>query len=188
MARRRVKSSISRLPIEQREHIERLIREGRMTLDEMIADLQTRFPGEPAAGVSRSALHRFDQRIAEVGAEMREIETAASALVGEFGEGFGEKSTELLSQAITTLAIRTTLKARDQQDLAIDDARKLARMAKDSMDTRRMSLAARQAIEQATREKMLREQKIALENVVKSAGLTSETADALRRQILGIAT
>jgi hypothetical protein len=187
MARRRVKSSISRLPPEQREHIERLIREGRMTLNEMIADLQTRFHGEPAADVSRSALHRFDKRIAEIGAEMREIETAASALVGELGEGFGEKSTELLSQAITTLAIRTTFKASDQEDLAIDDARKLARMAKDSMDTRRMSLAARQAIEKAAREKLLAQQKANLDKVVKSGGLSEAAAADMRKKILGVA-
>lgn len=174
MARRRVKSSISRLPTEQREHIERLIRDGRLTLDEMIAELQARFPGEPAAEVSRSALHRFDQKIAEVGAEMREIESAAAALVGEFGEGFGEKSTELLSQAITTLAIRTTLRARDQQDLAIDDARKLARMAKDSMDTRRMSLAARQAIEKAAQERLLREQRSKLEALGQAGEISQE--------------
>ena len=57
MTRRRAKSSITRLPADQKAHVERLLREGRLTLDEMIAELQHTFPGGPVADVSRSALH-----------------------------------------------------------------------------------------------------------------------------------
>ena len=89
------------------------MREGRLTLDEMIAELQAKFPGEPAAEVSRSALHRFDLQIEQAGREIREIEAAAGALVGELGEGFGEKSADFLTQAITVVAVKAAMRAKD---------------------------------------------------------------------------
>lgn len=51
------KSNIKRLPVPVRQHLERLLREDRLTLDELIADLRAKFPGEEPP--SRSSLHRY---------------------------------------------------------------------------------------------------------------------------------
>lgn len=185
-ATRRGKSSIQRLPPEQRSHIERLLREDRLTLVEMIADLQERFPGEPAADVSKSALHRYGKGFAELTSKMREIEAVSQALVGELGEGVGEKAGALLGQAITTLATNAALKAHEKEDVSIEDVRKLARAAKDAMDTQRVSVNVRRAIAQDAREALQREQAAKLDNVVKSGGLSEETANDFRKKILGI--
>ncbi|MBN0322094.1 DUF3486 family protein, partial [Pseudomonas aeruginosa] len=50
------KSSISRLPDQVRAYIEGRLADGRMTLDELIEQLQERFPGKEKP--SRSAIGR----------------------------------------------------------------------------------------------------------------------------------
>lgn len=185
MGKRRAKSSVVRLPAEQRAFIEQLLREDRLTLDEMIAAIQGKFPGQPAADLSRSALHRYSKPFAELVGRMRDIDRAADALVGELGEGVGEKSGQLLAQAITTLATNAALNAQEQE-LSVDEIRKLARAAKDAIDTRRISLAERQQIEKAARERLQREQDATLKAVVKEGGLSDEMADVFRKKILGI--
>jgi hypothetical protein len=184
--KRRAKSTISRLPAEQREYIERLLRDGRMTLDEMIADLRNHFPDEPAAEISRSALNRYDNQFAEMTARMREIQTMADAVVGEMGEGIGEKSGELLSQAIITLATNAALQAHGQDDVPIETIRKLSVAAKNAMDSRRVDLTVRRAIREEARAQLLAEQAAKLDKVVKTGGLSEDAAADMRKKILGI--
>lgn len=184
--RRRGKSSIQRLPAEQRSYVEKLLREDRLTLAEIITDLQKQFPGEPAAEVSRSALHRYGAGFNEMTARMREIQAVSEAVVGEIGEGVGEKAGALLSQAITTLATNAALKAHEKDDMSVEEIRKLARAAKDAMDTQRLSLNVRKAVAQEAREALLREQQSNLDKVVKNGGMTAETAASIRSQILGV--
>ena len=187
MARRRAKSSISRLPAEQKAHIERLLREDRLTLDEIIAELQARFPGEPAAEVSRSSLHRYGAGFAELTARMREIDQASQALVGEFGDSLGEKAGTLLSNAVVTLVTDVALRQQaSEEGVDVETARKLARAAKDAIDSKRVDVNVRRAVAEEARQALLREQSANLDKVVKTGGLSAETAADLRKKILGI--
>lgn len=169
--KRRAKSSITRLPAEQRAYIERLLREGQLTLDEMIADLQARFPGQPAAKIKRSSLHRYDHQFGEMTARMREIQTMAEAVVGEMGEGIGEKAGELLSQAIITLATNAALQAHGQEEVSIETIRKLSVAAKNAMDSRRVDINVRRAIREEARQQVLAEQREKLEALGKSGSI-----------------
>ncbi len=152
-------------------------------LDEKIARFQSDFPEE---SVSRSSLHRYGVSLSEQISRMREIETAARVVVEELGENADDRAGALLCQSITTLANHAALMAQARDNVSIDEIRKLARAAKDTIDARSKSLKERQTIEQAARDRLIAEQKAKLEQVVKSAGLSAETADTLRRQILGI--
>lgn len=183
MARRGTPSRIRRMPAEQRGFVEKLLREDRHTLDEMLAVIRDRWP---EAAVSRSGLHRYKAGFDELAGRMREIDRAAQALVGELGEGIGDRAGALLANAVTTLATNAALRAQENPDIAVEDVRKMAVAAKNALDTRRLSLAERRTIAQEAREALLREQSKALESVVKSNGLSAETADALRRQLLGV--
>lgn len=187
MAARRAKSAITRLPAEQKAYVEQLLREGRLTLDEMIADLQARFPGEPAAEVSRSSLHRYDKGFATMTARMREIDRASQALVGEFGDSLGEKASTLLTNAVVTLVTDVALRQQESDKPAdVETARKLARAAKDAIDTKRVDVNVRKAIAEEARQALLREQSAKLDKVVKTGGLSADTAADLRKKILGI--
>lgn len=184
--RRKRTSTVSRLPPEQREFIERLLREDRWSLDEMIAELQQRFPDQPAAEISRSALHRYDIAIEEAGREIREIEAASRAMVGELGEGFGAKSAEFLTQAVTVVAVKAALRAKDDPDLGTKEAKELCVMAKNAMDAKRMNIAQRKAIMDEARAQMVREQSERLEKVANEQGMSPEQVEFWRREFLGV--
>lgn len=166
MARRR--SKISRLPAAQREFIERLLREDRLTLDEMLEAIRAEFPDTE---VSRAGLHRYGAGLSELTARMREIDRAAEALVGELGEGIGEKSGALLAQAVTTLATNVAMRAQETEEWDVDAIRKLAQAAKFALDARRLSLRERQAVAAEAREAALRESRAKLEALGKAGAI-----------------
>lgn len=179
-------SSIKRLPADQRAFLEKLLREDRYTLDEILAKVRERFPGTQAP--SRSALGRYSQQVDELAGRMRDIQAAGTALVAELGEDPNDRAGQLLVEAVTTLATHAALKATGaEEDVSIKEIGQLARAAHVTMQSRKMSLAERQEIERIAREKQLQEQEEKLKDVVKSGGMSASTAETIRKQILGIA-
>ncbi len=181
---RKAKSKIHRMPPEVRAAIDSLLREDRHTLAEMIAELQRRFPDVEAP--SMSGLHRYAENFEAMLGQMRSFDRAAQAIVGELGDTVGEKASGLLVHAITTVATGAAMRAQGDEDLSIDEARKLAQMAKNAMEARRLSFNERKAIRQEAREELQREQAARLDTVVKEAGLSDETAATFRRKVLGL--
>lgn len=180
---RKARSKITRLPAEQREFIERLMREDRLTLSEMLDTIRKKFP---TADVSRSGLNRYQMSFDELAGRSREIDRMADALVENLGESTGDKAGALLAQAVTTLAANAALKAHSDDDISITEIGKLARAAKSAMDARRMSLNERRALRDEARAEQLREQSERLAKVVKESGLSDDAAATFRRKVLGI--
>lgn len=179
-------SSIKRLPDDQRRYLEKLIREDRHTLDEILALVRGRFPA--AKVPSRSAVGRYSQQVAELAGRMRDIQAASTALVTELGEDPNDRAGQLLVQAVTTLATDAALKAQNDDDgVSIKQIGELARGAKAVLQARKMSLAERQEIARLAREQLQAEQAEALKGVVQAGGMTAATAETIRKQILGMA-
>ncbi len=176
------KSSVARMDPAARKYLEKLLREDRHTLDELLAALREKFP---AADVSRSGLHRYRASLEEMMGRMREIDTAATALVSELGEGVGDKAGALLAQAVTTLATNAALNAHGE-DVSIKEVAELARAARAAMQARTMSLKEREAVEEAARRKLLAEQEANLQEVAKAQGMDESQVDFWRRKFLGI--
>lgn len=176
------KSSVARLEPAARKYLEKLLREDRHTLDELLTALRAKFP---AADVSRSGLHRYRASLEEMMGRMREIDTAATALVSELGEGVGDKAGALLAQAVTTLATNAALNAHSE-DVSIKEVAELARAARAAMQARTMSLKEREAVEEAARRKLLAEQEANLQEVAKAQGMDESQVDFWRRKFLGI--
>lgn len=180
------KSAIERGPEEVRATIDKLIRQGRFTLDEMRAYVAEKHGEEHAP--SRSGLHRYTVQQEAMLEKMRAIDSAARVVVEELGESPDDRAGALLVQSITTLAVDASLRAQAEgEEPSIEEVRKLARAARDVISARTMNLKERQAIEKAAREKLQREQSAALDKIVKQGGLSADTAEDLRKQILGIA-
>lgn len=177
--KRRAKSKVHRAPY--RARFEQLLREDRHTLDEMYAIIRAEFPD---AEVSRSGLHRYDQGFSVMTERMREIDRAAQALVGELGEGIGEKSGQLLAQAVTTLATDAALKMQTKEEVSVEEVRKLARAAKDAIDTQRVSVNVRRVIEADARERALRDAANRVETAAQARGMTKADAEFWRQQVL----
>ena len=179
------KSSVSRLEPEARKYLEKLIRDGRHTLDELLDAMRAKYP---AADISRSGIHRYRVGVEEMVGRMREIEAAAGALVDELGEGVGDKAGALLAQAVTTLATNAALNAHGNEKVSIKEVGELARAARAAMQARTMSIKEREAIEAAARRRLLAEQEANLQEVAKAQGMDEAQVDFWRRKFLGIAT
>ena len=176
------KSSVSRLEPAARKHLEKLLREDRLTLDQLLAEMRAKFP---TADVSRSGIHRYQQSFEEMVGRMREIEAAAGALVDELGEGVGDKAGALLAQAVTTLATNAALNAHGNDKVSIKEVGELARAARAAMQARTMSLKEREAIEAHARKRALEDAAATAETTAKAAGLSVNGVAALRAAIMG---
>ncbi|XKM14248.1 DUF3486 family protein [Orbaceae bacterium ac157xtp] len=166
------KSTIHKLEPEVRTYIEKLLRADQLTLDEMIVELQDKFPSTDTP--SRSSLHRYQKGFNEMAASLKEIDVASRVLVDELGEGVGDKAGALLAQLVTTLTAKVAFKAHENDDITISEIADLSRAARAAMQARTMSLKERQEIEKATREKLIREQKEKLDELGKTGEVPAE--------------
>lgn len=180
------KSTIDKLPPDVRSHIEKRLRENRLTLDELFADVREHFP-DLNQTPSRSALGRYRQGFDAILDQQRAMSSAAQALVSELGEDFDDKSGALLTQAITTLTTRAAFGVLDkaEDEIIVGEVLDLARAAKAAQESRSLNLKERQAVAKMAREKLLSEQQARAEELGKKAGVTEETRAAIR-QVLGI--
>lgn len=178
------KSTIDKLPPEVRGHIEKRLRENRLTLDELFADVRDTFP-DLSTAPSRSALGRYRMGFEEVMSTQRAMATAASALVAELGEDFDDKSGALLAQAVTTLATRAAFDQLGNESAEIGDVLDLAKAAKAAQESRSLNLRERQTVAKLAREKLLEEQKAKLDALGAKGGVSEETRRAIR-EALGI--
>lgn len=172
-------SKVKRLPAEQRRFVEKLLREDRLTLSEMIAEIRGKFPD---ADVSRSGLGRYKQGIEELAGRMRDIQAAGTALVAELGEDPNDRAGQLLVNAVTSLATHAALQANDPdaKALNIKEVGMLARGARAVMETRKLSMAERQQIARIAKEQAAEE----AGEVAREQGLSEETARKIRERIL----
>ncbi len=177
------KSSIEKVEPQVRSHIERRLRENRLTLDELIVDLQTHFPSEQRP--SRSAIGRYRQSFDEMTRRLREQQAMASFLVEELGENPDDKAGALMVQSITTLTTHAAIGAQTDDEVTIDDVRKLARAAKDVLQARKVSREERRQIEHEAREKLLAEQELRLEEARGSDGMSEQLENRIRGILLG---
>jgi DNA-directed RNA polymerase len=177
------KSTVDKLDPKVRSHIEKRLRENRLTLDELIADLQETYPAKDKP--SRSALGRYRQSFESMVSKMREQETMARILVEELGENPDDRAGALMVQSLTTLVNQATFAAQEDEDIAIDDVRKLARAAKDVIQARRASLDERRQIEKDTRERLLKEQEGRLEEMRGQDGMSEQLENRIRNVLLG---
>lgn len=179
------KSTISRLSPEQRAYIEQLLREDRLTIDEMMADIRAKFATEESP--SRSSLGRYRQNFETMAGRLRDIQAASRVLVSELGEDVNDRGGQLLVEAVTTLATHAALEAQDREDgVSIKEIGELARGARAVLQARTASLRERQAIENAAEARILQKQSAALEAARASGDATEDAVQFFRKRILGV--
>ena len=181
------KSAIERGPAEVRATIDKLIRQGRLTLDEIRVYVAEQHGEENVP--SRSGLHRYTQQQQAMLDRMRGIDAASRVVVEELGESPDDRAGALLVESITTLAADAAMRAQvreEGQEASIEEVRKLARAAKDVIDARTKNRKERQEIERIAREKLLKEQGDRLDAIAGERGMDAEQVDFWRKKVLGI--
>ena len=184
-------SAIKKLPLEQRQFIEKLLREDRLTLNEMLDEIRAEFP--TATIPSRSALGRYHKNFENEAKEFRKIAAASEILVKEFGEDPDDKGGMLLAQAVQAVV---TQRALDELTNSGDDPENpqmdigavgaLARAARAAIMTKEKAMHNREEVRRQAREEMLKEQTENLEKVAASQGMSEDQIQFWREKVLGI--
>lgn len=184
-------SSIKKLPLEQRQFIEKLLREDALTLNEMLDEIRAEFP--TATIPSRSALGRYHKNFENEAKEFRKIAAASEILVKEFGEDPDDKGGMLLAQAVQAVV---TQRALDELTNSGDDPENpqmdigavgaLARAARAAIMTKEKAMHNREEVRRQAREEMLQEQTENLEKIAVSQGMGKDQIQFWKEKVLGI--
>jgi hypothetical protein len=186
------KSTIKRLPPEIKTYIEAMLATGAQTLDELIADLQSRYPAEASAGdlPSRSAVHRYGQKLDRRLSAIRASTEAAKLIQAQAGDDKDARS-EALTALVQTELFEAILSLQEADDPELDAGDRIAMLssaAKNIATLTRSSVNLKvfQAkVEEDTRKKLLEEQRAKLDAMGSKGGVTEDTKRAIR-EALGI--
>ncbi|WP_228257135.1 phage protein Gp27 family protein [Acinetobacter sp. WCHAc060025] len=184
-------SSIKRLPEEQRKFIEKLLREDRLTLNEMLDEIRAEFP--TATIPSRSALGRYHKNFEDEAREFRKIAAASEHLVKEFGEDPDDKGGMLLAQAVQAVVTKRALDELtnngdddENPQMDISDVGALARAARAAIMTKEKAMENRAEVRRQAREELLKEQDENLKKAAASQGMGEDQIQFWREKVLGI--
>jgi hypothetical protein len=180
-------SSIDRLPEPVRERIAQLRRAGR-TIDEILDHLKTL-----DVEVSRSALGRHVKTFAEVADEMRRANAMSKFIIDEFGEETDERvgraNMRILQGALMQLLTERPLDEEGQAiSLDPEEAKSISLSLQRLISAQRMDADRQMKIRAQAKAEAKEEAAKAVETVAKRTpgGLTKDTVQAIRREILGI--
>lgn len=191
------KSSIDRLDPEIKTYIQAMLASGSMTLDELIADLQGRYPAASKAGglPSRSAVGRYGQKLERRLSAIRASTEAAKMIQAHAGDDKDARS-EALTAMVQTELFEAILALQEADEIGEDGERVdpgervalLSKAAKNIATLTRSSINLKEfqaKVEEALRKKLMEEQRAKLEAMPNKGGVTAETKAAIR-EALGI--
>jgi len=175
------KSTISRLAPEVKTYVEGLMAAGRLTLDEMIVDLQRRFPGEAKNGVlpSRSALQRYGPKLERRLVAVKAF-TEASEAIDAHAKDLGDSRSAALTAIVQQELFDAIINLGDASDPDMDPAdrigmlsaaaKNIATLARSSVNTKQFQ--AKVAAE--TRAQILAEQRAKLTELGKTGAVSAD--------------
>ena len=187
------KSSIDRLPEHVKAYVTGLLADGKMTLDELIADLQARFPEEAAADAlpSRSAVHRYGAKLERRLAAIRASTEAAKIIRAQAGDKVDARS-EALTAMIQSELFESIMALQEAGDEEMDPAERvglLATAAKNIATLTRSSVTLKKyqsEAEERARKALLAEQAEKLDEMGKAGTLSAETLQRIRQEVYGL--
>ena len=173
------KSSITLLPAEVRTYIERALADGGQTLDALIADLQQRFPAEAHALPSRSAVHRYGQKLERRLAAIK-ASTEAARLISEHAGDDKDARSEALTALVQTELFEAILALQEADDPDVDQAERvgmLSAAAKNIATLTRASVNLKEfqaKVEAETRKRLVQEQRARLDELGRAGEVAPE--------------
>lgn len=130
---------------------------------------------------SFTAFNRYSIKLADVSSRMNQTREIATAIAGKFDAKASDDLTLIAAEAIKTL-IFELLTNTGEAGLDPKGAMALANALHKATQAQGVSLTTRQKAEKEFAEKA----EAAVDKVAKVRGLTTETADAIKAQILGV--
>lgn len=185
------KSKIQLLPEEIRSSLNVLIRSGDMTQEDIREAVNQMIveAGLPDnAKISRSSFNRYAKRMEDMGQRLRQSREVAEVWIGKLGQAPTSDVGKLLQEFVRTMAFETSMKMMEaaEEDGEVIPPKALNQLA---LVVQRIEAAAMSSIkvEKEIRSAFAAEAAETAEKVAKTAGLTKDAVELLKREILGIA-
>lgn len=178
------RSSVRRLPDELRSEVDRLLTDGRYTLDQIVAHVR-----KLGADVSRSALGRYSQQIDQVVEDMRLTREMAQAVGRELTDLVDDDATQLLVGSLQALLLKARMQVSSGTEIAPKDVADLARAAKDLQTALRSRAHLHAVVRKEMAVEVAKQTALAAKNIDRMAqenGLSAALAAQLRREVLGV--
>ncbi|MDG4811671.1 DUF3486 family protein [Hydrogenovibrio sp. 3SP14C1] len=177
-------SSVEQMPPEILEKLQTLLRDPRVNQLEATAKINDVLASLGHETVSKSAVNRYAQKMAQVGKRLQESRDMAQMWIGKLGSAPQGEVGKLLNETIRTLAFETTMKMAEDEEEPVSP-KVLAQL---SLAVQRLEASATVNLK---RDEEIRKQanEEAAEQVgqaAKELGLTEEGAKAIKNRILGI--
>lgn len=190
--KKNTKSKIQQLPDDIRSQLSAMLRSGSMSQKVILEEvnqliIESGLP--PDEQISRTGLNRFARRMEEAGSRMAQAREVAEVWTAKLGQAPTSEVGKLLQEFVRTMAFETSMKMMDAsegEEGKMIDPKSLGQLA---LVIQRVEAAAATSlkVEKEIRSAFAAEVAAKTEKIVKSAGLTAETAADIKRQILGIA-
>lgn len=187
------KSSIDRLDAEIKAYIQAMLASGGVTLNELIADLQQRFPAAAQAGdlPSRSAVGRYGQKLERRLAAIRASTEAAKLIQAQAGDDKDARS-EALTALVQSELFEAILLLQEADDAEADQGERVALLSKAAKNIATLTRSSinlkvfQAKVEEDTRRRLLAEQQANLEKIAKSQGMGREQVEFWMKEFLGV--
>lgn len=180
------KSNITRLPPEVKVYIDEKLAEGRLTLDELLADLRGRFPAQVVELPSWSAFQRYSQKMQRRLSAIRASTEAAKIIQAQTKDDDDSRS-EALTALIQTTLFEALVDLQELDDPGMEPGERvgmLSAAARDIATLTRSSIGLKQF--QAKVRERVKAAAAGAEKIASKGGLSAEASAELRRVILGI--
>jgi hypothetical protein len=166
------KSTIKKLDPQLRAEIDRLLGEGRFTIQEVTDHVR-----KLGADVSRSAVYRYSVTYESLARDIRQAREVAKAISLDLADVTGDTG-RLVIDSLQALLLRARTELTDDDKL---DTREVARLAQAARD---LQTAFKSTIdtEITIRKKVAKE----IERNSESLGISPETIEAIKVQVLGM--
>ncbi|TVP12522.1 MULTISPECIES: DUF3486 family protein [Shewanella] len=186
------KSKIQLLPEEIRSSLNVLIRSGDMTQED-IRDAVNQMIEEAGlpddAKISRSSFNRYAKRMEDMGQRLRQSREVAEVWISKLGQAPTSDVGKLLQEFVRTMAFETSMKmmeAAEGEEGEVISPKALGQLALVVQRIEQASMSSLK-VEKEIRSAFAAEAADAAEKIVKQAGISADTANDIKNQILGIA-
>jgi len=172
------KSSITQLPPEIKQQVDRLLGDGRATIEEIVAQLTAM-----GTTVSKSAVGRYKKTFDAEGENIRQAQAMAGVWAEKLGADPEGKIGRGAIQILNTVAFQSAMRAHEEGDFDAKDVNLLARALKDLESA--STLSTRREMQIRDNERKLAAEK--LNKLEKTGTLDPKTLQRVREEIYGLA-
>ncbi|QBH96796.1 DUF3486 family protein [Limnobaculum zhutongyuii] len=180
-------SKIDLLPQDIRDQLHHLLRDKRHTQED-IREAVNELIDQNGLGedmkLSRTGLNRYATRMEEVGARIRQAREISEVWVSKLGEAPTSDVGKMVQELVRTLAYDTTLKLTESPNTV--SPKELNQLALFSQRIEQAAMVSHKR-EKDIRAAFAAEAADVAGKAARSAGLSKETVNTIKRQILGIA-